>query len=141
MPSKILVPIDLGQQDAAAVAVFQARQFDSNAKIVLLHVAPNIPEYIATHIPPDALRSNLEDARKELQAFAKDNGLSGDTQIVLRQGSPGREILNHAAKEKPALIVMASHDPGIGDFVLGSVAAFVVRHAHCSVLVVRDPDD
>ena len=35
------------------------------------------------------------------------------------------------------MIVIASHDPGLVDYLLGSVAARVVRHAHCSVLVTR----
>ena len=39
-----------------------------------------------------------------------------------------------------AMIVIASHDPGLADYLLGSVAARVVRHAHCSVLVTRNLD-
>ena len=39
------------------------------------------------------------------------------------------------------MIVMASHDPVLSDYLLGSVAARVVRHAHCSVLVARKLDD
>ena len=36
------------------------------------------------------------------------------------------------------LIVMASHRPELKDFLLGPNAARVVRHANCSVLVVRE---
>ena len=36
------------------------------------------------------------------------------------------------------MIVIASHDPGLADYLLGSTAGRVVRHAHCSVLVVRN---
>ena len=35
------------------------------------------------------------------------------------------------------LIVIGCHAPGVGDFLLGSNAARVVRHAGCSVYVVR----
>ena len=42
------------------------------------------------------------------------------------------------AKEKNAdMIIIASHRPGLQDYFLGSTAAKVVRHATCSVLVVR----
>jgi len=42
------------------------------------------------------------------------------------------------AKEKDVdLIIIASHRPGLQDYFLGSTAAKVVRHATCSVLVVR----
>ncbi|WP_170501927.1 universal stress protein, partial [Ruegeria atlantica] len=34
-------------------------------------------------------------------------------------------------------IVLASHKPGMKDFFLGSTAALVVRHARCSVHVLR----
>ena len=36
------------------------------------------------------------------------------------------------------LIIMASHRPELQDYLLGPNAARVVRHANCSVLVVRD---
>jgi nucleotide-binding universal stress UspA family protein len=42
------------------------------------------------------------------------------------------------AEEKGAdLIIIASHRPGLKDYFLGSTAAKVVRHAKCSVLVIR----
>ena len=52
-------------------------------------------------------------------------------------GTVYEEIL-HAAKRIDAdLIVMAAHRPGQADYLLGPNAARVVRHAECSVLVVR----
>ena len=45
---------------------------------------------------------------------------------------------NAQAVQDADVIVIASHDPGLADYLLGSVAARVVRHAHCSVLVVRN---
>jgi len=42
------------------------------------------------------------------------------------------------AQEKGVdLIIIASHRPGLQDYFLGSTAAKVVRHAKCSVLVIR----
>ena len=42
------------------------------------------------------------------------------------------------AKEIGAdLIVMGSHRPELADYLLGANAAKVVRHADCSVMVVR----
>ncbi len=34
-------------------------------------------------------------------------------------------------------IIVASHKPNVGDYLLGTTAARVVRHATCSVFVVR----
>lgn len=139
MPRKIVIPIDLSHQDSAEAALSYARQFDADADFILLHVMPHIPEYLTTDIPSDVRRSQTENARNELRVFAERNGLSTETQTVLREGAPGRQILDHAEDSQSDLIVIASHDPKWGDMVLGSVAAFVVRHAHCSVFVVRQP--
>ncbi len=50
----------------------------------------------------------------------------------------GEEILKAAAESDCDLIVVASHRPALKDYLLGPNAARVVRHANCSVLVVRD---
>ena len=47
-------------------------------------------------------------------------------------------MINVAKEIKADLIVMASHRPELRDYLLGPNAARVVRHADCSVLVVRN---
>lgn len=139
MPRNIVIPVDLSRQDSAENALSYARQFDADANFILLHVMPHIPEYYATNIPGDVLDSQIDSARKALREFAEKHGISNDMHIVLREGAPGREISDYAEQNQSDLIVIASHDPKWGDMLLGSVAAFVVRHAHCSVFVVRQP--
>jgi nucleotide-binding universal stress UspA family protein len=56
----------------------------------------------------------------------------------VRQGSIYSEILSVAREQQVDLIVMASHRPEMKDYLIGTNAARVVRHAACSVLVVRD---
>lgn len=136
MPRTIVVPVDLGQQEAGAKAMAEARQYDSQAKLILLYVAPD-PGYVAAEVPDGLLESNRERAQEELRAFADRAGVARDADLIIRTGHPGREILSHAEEANADLIVVASHDPGWSDFILGSVAAFVVSHAHCSVFVVR----
>ena len=53
-------------------------------------------------------------------------------------GTVYEEILRAAERIGADLIVMGSHRPELKDYLLGSNAANVVRHARCSVLVVRD---
>ena len=58
----------------------------------------------------------------------------------LRAGDARREILDSAAEWHPDLIVVGSHGRhGLDRFLLGSVSESVVRHAECSVDVVRAP--
>jgi universal stress protein F len=52
-------------------------------------------------------------------------------------GSPKEQILKLADIINADLIVIGSHRPSTRTYLLGSNAAAVVRHAKCSVLVVR----
>lgn len=57
---------------------------------------------------------------------------------VVAQVTPYTEILRVAADLGRNLMVLRSHPPELKDYRLGPNAARVVRHAHCSVLVVRN---
>ncbi len=56
---------------------------------------------------------------------------------VLVEGHSGTTILEWAEANGVDCIVVASHRPGLTDYLLGSTAGRVVRHAACSVHVVR----
>jgi nucleotide-binding universal stress UspA family protein len=63
-------------------------------------------------------------------------GLSVETAI--REGDPRTEIVDAADEWKADLIVIGSHGrTGLKRLMLGSIAAAVVAHAHCSVEVIR----
>ena len=53
-------------------------------------------------------------------------------------GGIGGGILHLAEQLEADLIVLASHRPEMRDWLIGANAARVVRHARCSVLVVRE---
>lgn len=60
--------------------------------------------------------------------------------IVIERGSPAQTIIEHSGEYD--LIVMSTHGhTGMKHFHLGSVAERVIRAAHCSVLVVKQPSD
>ena len=48
------------------------------------------------------------------------------------------EILGAAEEAEADLVVVGSHRPAMKDYLLGTNAARVVRHARCSVLVARE---
>ncbi len=60
-------------------------------------------------------------------------------QRVCRLGSPGRVVVELADELHAELIVVGSHGYDILDRFLGTTAAWIVNHAHCSVLVARAP--
>lgn len=140
MTKKILLPIDTSQRDAAGTAVQFARDNLNldDVTFVLLNVLPQIPVYITAEVPEAVFSRGREEAAAALKAFADEVGLGASVETMVREGHPGREILDVADAVDADLILMSSHDPGFADYFLGSVAAYVVRHAHHSVVIVRN---
>ncbi len=60
-----------------------------------------------------------------------------DLQSHLIEGHVYRSILDFAGAHGVDCIVMGSHRPGLSDYLIGSTAARVVRHANCAVHVHR----
>lgn len=57
--------------------------------------------------------------------------------VEVKLGTPWESICQEAKKIGADMIIMGSHGYGTLDRILGTTAAKVVNHAHCSVLVVR----
>ena len=133
------VPVDSVNSHSKAVAMAVDIAKANGARIVLLHVEETMPGYISAHLPDDFAKKAMKTTMADLKPTAKKHDIDKEYEIVVRSGNPAAEILEFAGEAGINMIVMASHDPGIADYLLGSVAARVVRHAHCSALVVRHP--
>ena len=142
MIKTILVPIDIAQKEAGLGALSLARDLAKlrGSKLMLLNVLEEAPRYVASQIPAGFHEKALADAAAKLKEIAARHDLTEMAEVVVRDGHPSTEILAFATEIGADMIVMDSHDPGLADYFLGSVAARVVRHAHCSVLVTRNVD-
>ncbi len=131
----ILLPIapDHNPFQQKAMSVAQTLLNDGG-KINVMNVAEIIPHYAAAQIPDALMHQNVE-ASQELvaKAAAKHDNCEG----VSVQGHPANAILDYGESNGVDCIVIASHRPGLADYLLGSTAARVVRHATCHVHVVR----
>ena len=108
------------------------------AKMHLLHVIPSAPAVVSQFLPESYETMASEKIEKDLTSLvAKIDLAAGAAAISVRFGGVYREILAHADKIGADLIIVASHKPNVGDYLLGTTASRVVRHAACSVLVVR----
>ena len=58
--------------------------------------------------------------------------------LVTHGASIYAKILGVAEEAEADLIVVGPHRPAMKDYLLGTNAARVLRHARCSVLVARD---
>lgn len=135
MYHNILVPIAFDGDSTPSVALNVARTLaDKDATVTLMHVLEHVPAYAIHYIPEDLMRATREGIRSELTRLS--DGLPGGNALLV-EGHAGRSILDHASRMEADCIVIQSHRPGLQDYVLGSTAAHVVRHARCAVMVVR----
>jgi len=135
MYKNILVPISFEtERDAeGALAIAQALRAEGGA-ITCLHVMEHLPKYATDYLPVGHLERQKADISKKLKALAES---VGNATAVVIEGHSSRSILNHANSNDADLIIIASHQPGMQDYLLGSTAAKVVRHAKCAVHVLR----
>jgi universal stress protein F len=136
MPKTIIVPVALAQIEKAQSMLDVARQLGGeDGEIVLVTVIEDIPGYIAAELPAGLIENAADEARGELRALARNSGM--ELPVEVRKGNPATAILAVASERNADVIVIASHRPGLQDYFLGSTAARVVRHARCSVHVIR----
>ena len=136
MYRNILVAVDLAHGEVVARIVAVARHLaGADGAITMLTVIEPVPAYIAIEIPEAILEGNRAEARSRLDALASREGLQA--RVVLRHGAAATEILDEAESMGADAIVLGSHRPDYRDYLLGSTAARVVRHAGCTVVVER----
>ena len=136
MYKTILVPIDMAHIEKGKAMIDIAMvQGDKDTQTILLNVVEELPAWVASQLPSGVLDESRQSALKDLKAIADTANINVDVEV--RAGHPYKTILEVADKSGAELIIVASHQPGLEDYFLGSTAAKIVRHAKCSVLVVR----
>lgn len=135
MYKHILVAVDFDDAHDPERSFQAARMLaDKGARVSILHVQEEVPNFAIAYMPP-GYGENLKVAIKDrLDALAARFEMGTG---VLVEGHSGRTILEWAEANAVDCIVIASHRPGLQDYLLGSTAGRVVRHAPCSVHVVR----
>ena len=136
MYKNILVPIAFDHGTKAKEATKIAQVLTAHGgKISLLYVIEPIPDFIEGLLPKEASENIILEAEKMLAKIVRDFAKGADCHVL--KGHPGRSILRHAEETGVDCIVIASHKPGLEDYLLGSTAAHVARHAKCAVHIVR----
>lgn len=136
----ILVPVDLAEVEAARPALEKAVSLahSSHGTIRLVYVRTLLPLTPMEFVPPTFDAEQQESAEARLADVAAGVPLPADRiSAVVRLGSVYNEVLHEADTTGSDLIVVGSHRPSMATYLLGSNAATIVRHAKCSVLVVR----
>ena len=138
MYQQILVPIDPNKKEfgsrALPLAVQLARLL--GAKLNAVTVVPDVTAL--PNLPAGYAEQAKAGVRETVQGLFRD--LGADIPLAVREGSIYRQILEEAENIGADLIVIAAEKHKISDFLLGTNANQVVRHANCSVHVIRVPD-
>ncbi len=138
---KILLAVDDSKFSEAAAQAVIARHRLEGLEVRALHaadppallMAPEMAEYIPPREPEEA-KALVAKTADALRAA----GVNVTTAVI--QGDPRIAIIDDAEAWGADLIVLGSHGrKGLERFLLGSVSEAVLRHAHCSVEIVRLP--
>ena len=142
MYRNILVGVDLNDEaswkSALPVAVEMCRKFGAALSIVTVVPDFGLPT-VRQFFPDDFSDKAVAEVKQQLRALVE-AAVPDDLPVktVVAYGTPYDEILRVASELGCDLIVLRSHRPELKDYLLGPNAARVVRHAECSVLVVRE---
>jgi nucleotide-binding universal stress UspA family protein len=135
MYKNILIPVVFSDGHDTQASYLAAKALaDEGAKFTVIHVMETVPGYAAGHIPAELLAKSRREVEKLLAQSAA--ALPG-AKSALIEGNAGRRIVDYAAENGVDCIIMASHNPGLSNYLLGSTADRVVRHAKCAVHVIR----
>jgi nucleotide-binding universal stress UspA family protein len=135
---RILLAIDDSKFSEAATQAVIAQHQPLGTQVNVLNVvdlAIPIPTSFAAGFREESLKHGQEVVRRAGQML---NTAGYTVQTAVEEGDPKSKIIDLAAQWNAELIVVGSHGrKGIDRFLMGSVAEGVVRHAPCSVEIVR----
>jgi nucleotide-binding universal stress UspA family protein len=138
---RILVGLDGSPRAPSVLATSTAIARAEGASLVLLRsvgLPPDVPQdFWKTTDKPllEVLRDHAKRYLEECVAKVPADVFGG---VEVAIGVPWQAICETAHSLEAELIVIGSHGYSGFDRLLGTTAAKVVNHAHCSVLVVRE---
>ncbi|MFZ0602878.1 MAG: universal stress protein [Roseiarcus sp.] len=141
MYKRIVLAVDLGEPSASPKGLAQAMELAtaSGGELRLVNVQPVMPATFMEYVPVDFDVEQAKRAKDALDAILASINLPAERKsAATRAGGIYHELLQEASEWDADLIVVGSHRPVMSDYLLGSNAKTIVRHAQCSVLVVRE---
>lgn len=149
MAKSILVPIDLADLDTSRKVFEAALEQASNADATLTAITV-VPDIVGGLDYRYAIRGEtggsaaydvkeiVGEALTRLNELVAEQAPEGMTiETVVRHGTVYEQILQVAEEIGADQIVIGAHRPHLSEYLLGPNTARVVRHAKCSVNVVR----
>ncbi len=142
MFKNILIPVDLchEQQQPRLLETACTMTGGLKARVHLLYVDQSLIHQAGSPQMDDTvLQRHRQEAQQRLETIkAQLASPQIDLQMHVSLGVAHDQILEFAERLGCEAIVMMARKPGVSSYFIGSNAERVVRHASCSVFVVRD---
>jgi len=141
---KILLAVDDSKYSEAAAQAIVRQMRPEDAEVCVFHVV--VPLLIIPYgymgrveTLEAAQHERLKEGEELTERTAQQLRSAGfQAYAVTEEGEPKTAILEKAAQWTADVIFMGSHGrKGIDRFLIGSASEAVLRHAHCSVEIVR----
>jgi nucleotide-binding universal stress UspA family protein len=142
MFQNILVPVDI-HEPSTWQGIFPVARKLANESDAIVHLVTVVPkdsalQVLAQFVPEGAEQRLVDEAKERLAALAAEGFADGPrVKCHALAGNVYVEVLNLAEAVGAELVVLSSHRPELKDYLLGPIAARIMRHANCSVFVVR----
>lgn len=151
----VLVGVDGSKyaESALEAAIDIAKRYSAKLFIVYIHPLPSMPlvtgvpayPHIITQFPnyypkvSPEVKEKIEPLLKKYENMALEYGIKEvESKIVPYWGAVGEGLVYFADENKVSAIVIGSRGlTGLKRVLLGSVADYVIRNAHCNVIVIR----
>ncbi len=140
MLKRILVPVEVWDASTSIQVLASAAMIAraSGASIVALTVLPDSEAIQRYKFTTQTFDQAVAVVKGELEGLVRRHiPAEIPWRAAVIRGDIYRKILEAAEEEQADLIVMAAHSHHLGDFLIGSNAERVTRHARCSVYLVR----
>jgi len=134
MYKKIIVSMALDHGFGPRALELARKLKSEDGKITAIHVFEPLRNPVSLYVPKEYLEKVRQSSIKEINSRIGDEK---DVEGVVLKGSSGLVVTDYAKEVGADFIIVGSHKPGVKDYLLGSTAARIVRHAHCAVHVLR----
>ncbi len=141
MYKRIILAVDLADTSSTPKGLPEALELAKvgGGDLKLVNVQPVVPATFMEYVPADFDAEQTKRAKEALEGILAGIDLPANHKsAAARAGGIYHELLQEAQDWNADLIVVGSHRPVMSDYLLGSNAKTIVRHAQCSVLVVRE---
>ncbi|MEO9650437.1 MAG: universal stress protein [Roseobacter sp.] len=143
MSQTILCAVDINRPSEDSNVLEQAKKLADldGAQLDVITVVPDFgASVVGAYFKDHDVKTAQDGASQLLNEMAVDVlGAEANASVrhIVAIGSVYEEVLKAAKLSGADLIVIGAHRPDFKDYLLGPNAARVVRHAECSVYVVR----